>query len=386
MYLLNQNKFSSDQKFYISFRQLIYGLAAVLVILNISGCGKSGAPATEDNIDNKTISDAVSQLSTSSGKWIAAKRGMIRDYTPAVGTFRARQLTQIGSQVSGRVHTVIVDVGSKVKIGEEMARLDPALFEIEVAQAKALQEAAQVALQDAELNFTRMKNLFEKPSGGETPSVSRKLYDDSKVQYNAAKAKYNQATQSLKYAQRRLYETIIRAPFDGVITRRMVDPGEPVTAAPATYLLEIQDVDVLELEFSLPQAMLSKIKINYPFRFSVEGIREGEGEGKIALIFPVIDEMTRSFRCRAYIENKTMKYRPGLLARVMVVDREIDNALIVPQKSLIQTATGWQMVVRDGKGHEAIRKVTIGIITEDSAEIKGGLSEGENVFVPGDTQ
>lgn len=98
----------------------------------------------------------------------ASRRGTIRQLVPAVGSFRARQTTRLGAQVSGRVLAVLVDVGERLKKDQELIRLDPALFQIERAQREAELEAAKVALAEAELNYTRMKNLWEKPEGGTT--------------------------------------------------------------------------------------------------------------------------------------------------------------------------------------------------------------------------
>ncbi len=316
----------------------------------------------------------------SEGNWVPVSRKTIRTYYPAVGIFRARRTTKLGSQVNGRVKEVLVDVGDRVKAGQELIRLDPAFFEIEVAQKKADLETARVGLEDAELNLKRMKNLWDKPDGKE-PSIPRKLFDDAQSHYQTDQAHLKQAEEAVRNAEERLRESVIRAPYDGVVAHRMVDPGEPVTSAPITSLLEIQEMDVLDLEFSLPQEMLSRVRTGTRVEFEAEGVEGGAARGEISIVYPAVDELTRSFRSRVVVENEGMKFRPGLLVKARVVDREEKDVLVVPSSALSRSASGWQALVL-AEGPPARRAVELGVRTEDESEVKAGLSEGERVWVP----
>lgn len=320
------------------------------------------------------------QSSLSKGAWVPVGRETLRQYAPAVGNLLARQTTRLGTQVSGRVQSVLVDVGERVTSGQELVRIESTFFEIEVAQKNADVEAANVALAEAELNWNRMKNLWEKPEGQE-PSVPRRLYDDAKSRHEAARARMKQAEEALRYAQERLRETVIRAPYDAVVTRRMADPGEPVTSTPITHLLEVQQVGKLDLEFSLPQEMLVRVKPGTRVEFDAEGVEVGAGESTIATVFPAIDETTRSFRCRAIVENAAGKFRPGILVRVRVLEREVPDALAVPRRALTQTSAGWEVLVSND-GHPTPRKVEAGLNAGELVEIISGVTEGERVFVP----
>ncbi len=365
-----------DFRLFIIAVTLIAGSGLLLV----AGCGKSEAnpnPPKGVTAGKKT----TPEVSLPKGSWVTVKRENIREFVPAVGSFQARKNTQMGSQVSGRVDKVLVEVGDLVKKDQELIRLDPTFFDIEVAQRKAELQAAKVAMTDADLNFNRMKNLWEKPNSKEPPSVPRKMFDDARLKLEATTAQFQQAQHGLRYAEQRLRETVVRAPYDGVVSKRMVDPGQPVTATPATSLVEVQEVGTLDLDFSLPQNMLGNIKVGTPFEFEVEGIENGRGTGTIALIFPAIDEATRSFRCRAWIQNPGLKYHPGLLAQIRVLNREMKNSLVVPRKAMVQTATGWQAVVSND-GHNSIRSLKVGLVTDNRVEILGGLNEGNKVFLP----
>jgi membrane fusion protein (multidrug efflux system) len=246
-----------------------------------------------------------------------------------------------------------------------------------------------------------MKELWETP-GGEAPTVSQSQYDSAVFKHQQtlasqkaaesrlaeANAKVEESSSELKeareaqrYAEERLKETVIRAPYHAVVTKRLVDPGESVTTMPVTRLLEIQEIGTVELEFSLPQNMLSQVQRGTPVEFDVEGIEEARYPGEISVVYPDLDEATRSFRCRVLVENSDLKFRPGLLAQVYVVVRQAKDALIIPPKALSQTAQGWQVLVSN-KGHPAPRDVQVGLMTEEAAEVLSGLSEGDEVLVP----
>jgi len=199
---------------------------------------------------------------------------------------------------------------------------------------------------------------------------------------DAAADRLRQAEASLQYADQRLRETVIRAPFDGVVSRRFVDPGEPVTSMPVTQLVEVQEVGVLELLFSLPQDLLRSVRPGTEVEFEVEGMKGSGGTGKIDVVFPAMDESTRSFRCRVLVDNAEGKYRPGLLARVRAVEEEIKDAVVVPRQAVAETAAGWQVWASGGDG-PALQPVRVGAVTEEEVEILEGLKAGDRVLFPG---
>jgi membrane fusion protein (multidrug efflux system) len=318
---------------------------------------------------------------------VDVRRETLRQYAPAVGSFRARQSTRIGTQVTGRVQDVLIEVGDIVSKGQVLLRLDPTFFEIDGEQNKAIVEAAKAAMAnaavdvaDAEREMNRRLELFGRDAGSTKERDDAITARDRAVANHTEKAaKLAEAERKLEYARQQLEETRIRAPFDGAITARLVDPGETAAMMPPTQLVEIQEIGVLYLEFSLPQELLGVVGVGTPVEFEVEGVKDGVGSSTVAIVFPAIDPTTRSFRCRAIIENQSRKYQPGLLAEVKVVTREVKDALVVPRTALSQTASGWQaMITMDGRA--VAKPVEIGLITDDQAQILGGLIEGDRVI------
>lgn len=352
-----------------------------------SGCNRAAAPQNSAvafaDVETKTLEPTPAPtpiLAPDEGTWASVSRKTIRQHFPAVGSFRARQITNLGPQITGRILAISVDIGDKVKKGQELIRIDPIFFEIEVSQRKAQIESAEVTLAHAELEYKRMKALWETPKG-QTPSVSQKLFDDARTQYSIASSQLKIAQEGLKLAEEYLRETVIRAPYDGVITQRLVHLGELVTSAPTTKMLEIQEVGVLELEFSLPQNMLSQVQKGTLVEFEVDGIPESKDQARIAIVYPDLDITTRTFRCRVLVDNPTMKYRPGLLVQVRVIVREISDALCVPIQALKETSSGWQVKVLEAS-KPVPRSIEIGMQTDGQAEILKGIQENDQIFIP----
>jgi membrane fusion protein (multidrug efflux system) len=365
---------------------ILGGGAALLTAVALGGCrdGKD-APAAPSQVEAVAAPAAATRPVQ---KTVAVCRETLRRYAPAVGSFRARQTTRLAAQVSGRVQEVLVDAGALVHEGQVLVRIDPTFFEIDVGQSEASVEASEGALasarvdvMDTEREMKRQLDLFEQGAG------SAKERDDAVTAYNRAVANEAEKAGNLAEAQKRLErarqqleETQVRAPYDGAITCRMVDPGQAAVSMVVTELLEIQEVGVLYLEFALPQELLGSVSVGTPLEFEVEGVPDGAGVGTVALVYPAIDDSTRSLRCRAIIENESRKYRPGLLVRVNVVLQEVKDALVVPRTALSQTASGWQALVA-AEGQSTSRAVQVGLVTEKWAQILGGLAEGEQVVV-----
>lgn len=366
------------------------GIAVLIASSFLLGCRERRASGSESTPPAATVKPAAATAAAPGRPTVQVRRETLRRYAPAVGTFRARQTTRLGPQVAGRVQEVLVEVGDVASKGQVLVRLDPAFFEIDVRQSEAAVEAANGAMAcgavdvaETQREMNRQLDLFKSGAG------STKERDDAIAAYERAvagrdqrKGQLSEAERRLEYAREQLEETQIRAPYDGAITNRMVDPGQPASTMPPTQLIEIQEVGVLYLEFALPQELLDRVAVGTRFEFEVEGVKDGSGAGTIAVVYPAIDEATRSFRCRAIIENKERKYQPGLLARVNVVAHEVKDALVVPRTAVSQTASGWQVLIAS-EGQPVARPVEIGILTDDWAQVLRGLSEGDQVIAAG---
>ncbi len=229
-----------------------------------------------------------------------------------IGNLKPNAHSQIGAQVSGKIEEVYVDVGDSVTKEQPLAKLSSALFENDCAQKESSLEAAQIELSNAQLNHDRMQKLWNKLEG---PSISQKRLEDADTQLKQAQLHVKQAQEGLNRARTILNDATIKAPFDGVITKRLVDPGEAITSAPVTQIIEVQSIDPLYLEFAVPESYLSWLHKNSLISYEVEGL-QGKQTATVERIYPHVEETTRSVKCRAVIPNPEKKFRSGSLVKV----------------------------------------------------------------------
>jgi membrane fusion protein (multidrug efflux system) len=314
--------------------------------------------------------------STLSGTAVSVQRGDVQQVIPAVGTLAPRKTANLGSQVAGRVEEVFVDVGDTVKADEELLKLDAKFFQIDLDQRKAELEAAKVRAAQSRSTLTRHQEISAK----NPQAISAQAVDEARSASELAQAQLAQSEQALLGSEERLYETMIRAPFAGVITERMVDPGDPVTTTFVTQVMKIEQLDELELLFTLPQELFGQVKEGAGVQFQVSGVPDLNGVGKVERVFPALDEATRTFRCRVIIENPELRFRPGMLMQVKAVVREAKGVLCLPKGAVFQRGDGDAVRVAVDSGFEE-RVVNVGLRGAALVEITDGLSEGDQVLL-----
>jgi membrane fusion protein, multidrug efflux system len=245
--------------------------------------------------------------------------GVDHQHLYTIGTVCARHRSTLGSVVSGRVDEVLVDVGDRVEKGQPLLRLDTQLFTIALAEAEAVLQSSNVELEDACRNYERMKKLFEQPTGP-TPVISQKRLEDAQARYHQAQAGKARAEEVYRRAQQQLQETTVVAPYSGVITKRHVHAGEAVNATPTTKLLEMVSVEAPYVEFSIPQLQVAHVRVGSVVTLRVDGKPNRELSAPIELMYPDVDEKTRTTKCRATLP--TGELQPGALVRVILSLKE----------------------------------------------------------------
>lgn len=224
----------------------------------------------------------------------------------------------LGSMVSGRIEKMHCEIGDSVLQGQVVADIDQTLFDLAVIEAKDAQAAAAVEVQDAERNFERMKKLFEKTET-HAPAISQKRFEDAQIRLDQARISKDKADLLVKRAQKNLEETRIQAPYEGVITKKFVDPGELVS--PGVKIAEIIATKRVFVEFCVPHVLVSKLTQNHPLTIWIDG-HEKPYSTFLDRMYPDVDEKTRSVRCRTYLDNLDGKLKTGSFVTVSFVCAE----------------------------------------------------------------
>jgi RND family efflux transporter MFP subunit len=283
-----------------------------------------------------------------------------------------RQAT-VAAQLSGAVTQILVDAGDRVKKGQVLARIDTRETDAQVAAGRASVAQADAQLTQARLSRERTQSLLEKNF------VSRAALDQAESNYKAAQAAADAARAGSTQADTARTYAELRSPIDGVVTRRLMEPGE--IAAPGRGIVAVHDPSALRAVGNLPQFVLPKAA--GATRATVELPQLGRTLTATRLtILPATDARLLSTQIRADLPaGDTPGVTPGAAAKILVpIGRT--RKLVVPESTLIRRGelTAVNVVATDGRPQ--LRQVRVGSpVADGGIEVLAGLSDGERVLL-----
>lgn len=339
----------------------------------------------------------------------AVTRGAVAARVTATGTLSPSIEVQVGSQVTGRIQELLVDFNSAVHAGQVIARIDPRLFEAEVAKARASRLAARAAVKRAEADVrdTQRKSeraaaLSSKGGGSEADADSTlAAYDAARASLASAQASLAVAEAVLGQAETNLGYTTIVSPIDGIVISRDVDVGQTVTASLQTPTLFTiaGDLRKMEVHTNVAEADVGRLTTGMGVEFSVDAfpLERFRGVVKEVRYAPQTVQNVVTYDAVVSVENVGLELRPGMTADVSFLVAERENVLLVPNAALRfvppegvlervgtpPAALGphrivWLLDPSDGPRPVQVK---IGITDGRSTEILEGLTEGQEVVV-----
>ena len=222
---------------------------------------------------------------------VQVERGDIRVAISATGTLSAISTVTVGSQISGQVTEVLVDYNSEVKKGDVLARIDPSTYEAQieqgnaqVASARASLAQAQATLRNAELDYRRKADLGRQKLVAQSDiDLAKAAYDQARAQINATRAQIRQQTASTQTTRVNLDRTVIRAPVDGVVLTRTIEPGQTVAAslqAPELFTIA-EDLSKMKIELAVDEADIGQAKPGQAVSFTADAFPDRQFRGVV---------------------------------------------------------------------------------------------------------
>jgi membrane fusion protein (multidrug efflux system) len=327
-------------------REVRLVIVAVLAALAAGGCGGRQAatpPAQAVPVD-------VTEVGYSD----------VRPVLSYSGTVSASRKALLAAQIQGRIERFHVDVGDRVKEGDLLVELGGE----QLAQARAQYEAA-------EKEWSRVSALLDKRA------VTQQAYDQTKAAYESAKASFQLVQGSAE----------IRAPFDGVVTERLLDAGEVFVlmpgAAGAPAILELARIDSVKVELELSERDFMRAEKGLSATVAVEAHPGETFHGEVSRVDPAVDPASRTATVEIVVANRSEKLRPGMFADV-ALELSKRRALLVTRNALVrQEGTGsfYVYVVEDGKARR--RNLELGSSFGENVEVVSGLKAGDRVVTAG---
>lgn len=292
------------------------------------------------------------------------------------GAVRPRYETQLAFRVGGKIVTRQVEVGSIVKPGDILMRLDPEDLEFDVQSLKAQVAAARADLDQAKSELDRYKDLFSRKL------VSQSEYDRRVSAFEAAQARYEQAAALLAESAQRTSYTILRADQSGVITAVQAEVGQVVVAGQP--VLDLALPEEKEVVISIPENRLNELYPEQEVLITLWAVPEAEYLGKVREIAPVADPVTRTYTAKVSVLNPDKAMHLGMTAKV-IVRRELTKAAIrLPRTALVEKEGQPAVWVVDSDTLTVhLVPVTLGEFRGEDFTVQKGLEDGLLVVTAG---
>jgi RND family efflux transporter MFP subunit len=340
---------------------------------------------------------------------VAAAQESVPRTVVATGTLAAEDQVVLGAKVAGRLAELAVDLGTRVRKGAVVARIDPGDYRLRVEQAEAaLQQArarlglrpdgkddrvdpeqtalvrqARAVLDEAKLTRERSERLAQQELIARSQldaavaalKVAEGRYQDAIEEVRNRQAVLAQRRSELELARQQLADTGLVSPIDGAVSQRQASVGEYL--APGAPVATLVRLHPLRLRLAIPEREAANVRIGQPVKLTVEGDATEHG-GRVARLSPAIQEQNRTLTIEAEIPNEKGLLRPGSFARASIVTQAAQAVVTVPASALISFAGIDKIIsVKDGKSVE--RRVQTGRREHGRVEIVSGLTAGEPV-------
>lgn len=290
---------------------------------------------------------------------------------PLTGTLTPFKEATIKAKVAGELMQVAVREGESVKQGQVLARIDQTEVRARVAAREADVAAARAQLVWADKNRSTQKALLDKKF------ISQNAFDNIQSNYDVAVAKLRSAEAELIVARKSLGDSVLVAPFPGIVAQRHVQPGERV--ALDAKVITVVNLARLELEAAVPAAQISRLRVGQQVAFRVDGFGERAFGGRIERINPATVSGSRSINVYAVIDNPEGVLRGGLFAQGAVILERVEGALVVPA-SAVREEIGQTFVYAIENGMVKRKNVTVGAADASGrVQVLQGLATGERI-------
>jgi RND family efflux transporter MFP subunit len=395
-------------------------LKLTLLVLSIAAAGTSFIACNRSKGQGNNASASPTPAAISVSTTSAILRQLPR-YFEANGNLAPNQQADVAAETSGKVSAVGVDLGSSVRRGQMIVKLDDSDFRIRIQQAQAQLDQAQATLRQNEAKIglrpgqkfnpenvpevaaarsaldLAEKNLRRYEKLVETGDISRSAYDQQKSQRDQlaeqhqalihqaqqnyatvanSQAAVDAAATQVALAKRNLGYTVVVSPMPGYVSDRPADVGEYVS--PQQKVATVVNLNPLRVRIDIPEQAIPQIRTGESVSVSVSGYPDRNFAGHVARVSPNVTASSRTLTVEADVENPKAELKPGQFATIRILLPQTEAAVLVPQRAL-RTISGSTYVYVIKNGHAEQRLVQPGQAEGDLVELKSGVAADEVV-------
>ncbi len=285
----------------------------------------------------------------------------LENTSPLTGRLTPIEEVSIIPKAIGEVTSVKVELGQKVSKGT-------VLFELDKTQVATTFNQAKASYADAQLNLNRMETLYREGA------ISLQQYEQAKTAFTVAREVYTAASDGIN-------NYTVTSPIDGYITSINVDVGGIASqAAPAAT---IANIDKLEIETSVSETIINKIKVGDKVNVLVSSVSADPFPGTITALSPAPAVGSLTYPMKVTLDNESALIKPGMFAEVIITSEKTEDVIALPSGSvMIKSGKTVVAVIEDGK-KVIFKEVVVGVDNGELAEIKSGIEAGDIVVIEG---
>jgi RND family efflux transporter MFP subunit len=317
----------------------------------------------------------------------------------ASGYVTARREATVSAKITGKVMEVLVEEGMRVKQDQVLARLDDTnvragllLARAQLASSKAAVQETKVRIKEADLNYKRISNLASNNISAQAD------LEHAEADAESLKARLQQQLADIEVAERnigtweqQLEDTVIRAPFAGIVTSKNAQPGEMISPISAgggftrTGICTLVDMDSLEIEIDVNESYINRVQAGQPVEATLDAYQDWKIPCKVIAIIPTADRQKSTVKVRVGFEKLDPRVLPDMSIKVAFRENAAEGkpgavakGVIIP-KSALQDQDGRKSVLVVQNGRTEKRAVTITRDGDDDAIVGAGIAAGEHV-------
>lgn len=322
-----------------------------MLIALMMGCGRTETAVT--NLE-KTVKVSTVKVSPTEGSYTLRYSG----------TIEASQTIPLSFQTTGTIEKIYVEVGDIVKKGQLLASVDKSdmqnIYNVTLAKYDQAQDA-----------YNRLKSVHDQ---GSLPEIK----------WVEMESNMEQAKSSLELAKNNLDKCNMRAPVDGIVGRRNIEPGQSAIGSSLSPI-ELVQIESVYVKISVPENEISKIKKGQKAMFSLSALNNKQFEGMVTNLSPVADIISRTYTVKISVKNTSLELKPGMVCDVTLsLERQVVS-MLVPYKSVSKDSNGNTYVYIVSLDNKSVKRqnITIGNYHESGIEVLNGLTVGQTIVSEG---
>ena len=359
-------------------------LSALTALVFLAGCGGAESQPKkiqppQANREQEAIQADVAEV----------RRGDISRPLVITGTVLPRLEANVGSKIAGRIEKIAVEEGGEVRQGELLLRMDRSDLLLAERAARATLAMAGASLREASLALEKTERDRERLAAlRERQVISQQQFDDIQTaralaasRVDLAEARLAESEAGLDLSLQRLEDSVVFAPFSGVVVKKYVNEAEIVS--PGVPVVSLMAIDRVKAEVEIPETSLTAVKRGAPVTVALDALPGETFRGLVSRLNTRVSPVSRSFKAEIDIPNPARRLQPGMFARITVATDVIRNAVVIPQRAVVTDARGNPAVFAVREDRAVSLGIRTGLSGGDLVEVREGLSAGERVVVGG---